>query len=329
MKLANSPITQHRFHQHTFYLKRDDQLHSHFCGNKARKFMQLLEMLLPEVTTLVSYGSAQSNSMLSLAALAKIRGWKFEFYVDRIPHWLKATPRGNYRAALELGANIISVSEKLKDSSPDKQTADKQNVDGQTVDRQTTDLTASPSLTPEQYIKQVRTLSPSCFFVPEGGRFQMAEYGIKQLAREIVDWTRFEADKEFVVALPAGTGSTALYLQKHLQPHGIEVLTCACVGGNEYLKQQFLELEPDTHPTVISSDRKHHFGKLYQQDYQTWQALLEQTDIEFDLLYDPLMWQCLLPWLDNHPDKTLLYVHQGGLIGNETMLARYQRKFDD
>ncbi|GAM75326.1 pyridoxal phosphate-dependent deaminase [Vibrio ishigakensis] len=39
------------------------------------------------------------------------------------------------------------------------------------------------------------------------------------------------------------------------------------------------------------------------------------------------MWQCLLPWLANNSGKELLYLHQGGILGNETMLPRYQRKF--
>jgi 1-aminocyclopropane-1-carboxylate deaminase/D-cysteine desulfhydrase-like pyridoxal-dependent ACC family enzyme len=49
--------------------------------------------------------------------------------------------------------------------------------------------------------------------------------------------------------------------------------------------------------------------------------------IEFDLLYDPVGWLILL----ENPEifqKPTLYIHQGGLIGNESMLARYQRKYD-
>ena len=103
MKLNNSPVTQHQYNDHTFFLKRDDQLHSHFCGNKARKFMKLLEDEHPETTTLISYGSAQANSLFSLAALAKIKGWTLEFYVDHLPEWLLERPIGNYRGAVDLG----------------------------------------------------------------------------------------------------------------------------------------------------------------------------------------------------------------------------------
>mgnify|MGYP000070690707 CR=1 FL=1 len=299
MKLNNSPITQHQFNGRTFFLKRDDQLHSHFCGNKARKFMQLLEEEHSNIDTLICYGSAQANSLLSLAALAKIKGWKLEFYVDQLPQWLIDKPIGNYRGALDLGAKVISMQVVASD------------------------------LHPRAYIEQIRQPGPECIVLPEGGRSKMSEYGVKQLAMEILSWTRFEPKHDFVVALPAGTGSTALYLHKHLKVHNIPVITCACVGGNDYLTKQFDELGEDDHPEILPLESKHHFGKLYQRDYQMWLDLLEETDVEFDLLYDPLMWQCLEQWQHNNPEKTLIYIHQGGLLGNESMLPRYQRKYPD
>ncbi|NVC93932.1 1-aminocyclopropane-1-carboxylate deaminase/D-cysteine desulfhydrase [Vibrio natriegens] len=298
MKLSESPITQHSFNGHKFFLKRDDLLHSHFSGNKARKFMMLLEEQDPNVTTLISYGSAQSNAMYSLAALAKVKGWAFEFYVSHIPQWLKSTPIGNYRGALDLGMQITAMKD------------------------------VGSELHPSQYITDIRGLDETTLFMPEGGRSQIAEGGVKQLAREILDWTRFRAKEQFAVALPSGTGTTALYLHKYLNPHGIEILTCPCVGDENYLTEQFNMLGETSHPQVLSVRKKHHFGRLYKEDYETWKSLYEQTDLEFDLLYDPYMWQCLASWRKENPDKTLIYVHQGGILGNESMLPRYQREFD-
>jgi 1-aminocyclopropane-1-carboxylate deaminase len=50
--------------------------------------------------------------------------------------------------------------------------------------------------------------------------------------------------------------------------------------------------------------------------------------VEFDLLYDPHGWLTLLenPELFDNP---LLYIHQGGLLGNESMLKRYERKYNE
>ncbi|MCL9774391.1 pyridoxal-phosphate dependent enzyme [Vibrio methylphosphonaticus] len=301
MKLKDSPVTQHNVEGRSFYLKRDDLLHSHFNGNKARKFATLLEHNNPTISRLIGWGSAQANSLTSLAALAKIKGWQLTYYVDHKPTWLDEKPMGNYRMALELGANIVSLSD--HPDNPEKSH-------------------------PSEFIQRQHSHDDTCLIVPEGGRFQRAEVGIRTLAREILAWARFEKNPNLKVALPSGTGTTALYLAKALHSEGIEVLTCPCVGGRDYLVKQFHELDEfDVHPTILQPDTKHHFGKLYQEDYAIWRLLQEQTDIEFDLLYDPLMWRCLLPWLEVNSDATVLYVHQGGLLGNETMLPRYERKF--
>ncbi|MGO2457344.1 1-aminocyclopropane-1-carboxylate deaminase/D-cysteine desulfhydrase [Vibrio casei] len=309
MKLANTPVTQHTFNDYPFYLKRDDLLHSEFSGNKARKFMALLETDYPNITTLISYGSPQANSLYSLSALAKLKGWKLEFYVSHIPEWLKQNPLGNYQAALELGATVIDINQ------------------------------LGSKLPPHDYIETIRMpneqyLFEECLVIPEGGRSPIAEVGIKQLAQEIRQWAQEQETAELTVALPSGTGTTALYLNKHLAPYNINVLTCACVGGEEYLIQQFKSLGEPHYPTVLSSPerRKHQFGKLYSADYQMWQSLTQQTNVEFDLLYDPYMWQCLTHHFnqsrEHNPNQTLLYIHQGGLLGNASMEKRYQRKLD-
>ncbi len=299
MKIANSPITSHYINNRHFYLKRDDQLHPYFSGNKARKFMALLDNSYPKITTLVGYGSPQANSLYSMAALAQLKGWSLQYYVDHVPSWLINNPIGNYQAALELGATIVDLS--------------------QCSDRE--------SRHPFDYINETIANQDDVLFVPEGGRSPIAEYGVSGLANEIICWADQQKIGDLTVALPSGTGTTALYLHKHLSLAGINVLTCACVGGEEYLNTQFDELRESKRPTILSSEKKHHFGKLYQRDYDTWLALKAQTGIEFDLLYDPLMWQCLSTWLPQNPHTTLLYIHQGGLLGNASMLPRYKRKY--
>jgi len=101
--LFNSPIEEHTFQNHAFYLKRDDLLHSDFSGNKARKFYYYLQNDFPDITKIVSYGSAQSNAMYSLSVLAKMRGWEFAYYVDHIADYLKDNPHGNYAGAIKNG----------------------------------------------------------------------------------------------------------------------------------------------------------------------------------------------------------------------------------
>ena len=165
-------------------------------------------------------------------------------------------------------------------------------------------------------------------FIEEGGRQREAEFGIKVLAEEIMSWQSQNGIEELNVFLPSGTGTTALFLQKHLPSSS--VYTTPCVGDEKYLKKQFSVLDEDEnhHPKILSLEKKHHFGKLYRENYKIWLKLQQQTGVVFDLLYDPLGWRTLFV----HPEvfsKPVLYIHQGGVLGNESMLPRYKRKYKD
>ncbi|CAA6801564.1 MAG: pyridoxal phosphate-dependent deaminase, putative [uncultured Sulfurovum sp.] len=297
MLLNSSPIQTITFKNQNFYLKRDDLLHPDFSGNKARKFYYFLQNDFPAINKLVSYGSAQSNAMYSLSVLAKMKGWEFEYFVDHVAAYLKDSPHGNYKAALNNGMRLRQAqSPSLSECS----------------------LSLSKGMEEEDNI----------LFIEEGGRQKEAEYGIQILAQEIIQWQEEHDVEELNIFLPSGTGTTALFLQKHLPDN--RVYTNPCVGDTDYLKKQFFELEEEEslHPTIISLSKKHHFGKLYRENYKIWLKLQQQTGVVFDLLYDPLGWRTLLA----HPEvfsKPILYIHQGGVLGNESMLPRYERKYKD
>jgi 1-aminocyclopropane-1-carboxylate deaminase/D-cysteine desulfhydrase-like pyridoxal-dependent ACC family enzyme len=286
-----TPIQSILFQNKHFYLKRDDLIHRDFSGNKARKLFYYLKNDFPAITKIVSYGSAQSNAMYSLSVLAKMRGWEFEYCVDHIAEYLKENPHGNYAGALKNGTIFRVASQIEKDVN-----------------------------------------NKSILFVEEGGRQMEAQYGIELLAKEIVEWQNELNIEKLNIFLPSGTGTTALFLQKNLsilnEKSLSTVYTNPCVGDEAYLKKQFLELEKDEkfHPTILSLEKKHHFGKLYRENYKIWLKLQQQTGVVFDLLYDPLGWRTLL----EHPEvfsKPILYIHQGGVLGNESMLPRYERKY--
>ena len=160
-------------------------------------------------------------------------------------------------------------------------------------------------------------------FISEGGALKEAAFGIKILAKEILSWAK-EMGEEINIFLPSGTGTTALYLQKYLP---FSVYTCSCVGNENYLKKQFKALEEERYfPKILKLDKKYHFGKLYPEFYAIWKDLKEETKIEFDLLYDPKGWLTLLANIDLLDNKPILYIHQGGLLGNVSMKKRYERK---
>jgi 1-aminocyclopropane-1-carboxylate deaminase/D-cysteine desulfhydrase-like pyridoxal-dependent ACC family enzyme len=281
-----SRVEELSFRGNSFYIKRDDLIHNEFSGNKARKFHYYLDKEFPNITNIVSYGSNQSNAMYSLSALAKLKNWKFKYFVDHIPSYLKDNPQGNYLKALENGMDINLKSDNYLD------------IDNNTI------------------------------FIEEGGRQKEAEYGLEILAKEIEDWQSVNNIKDLNIFLPSGTGTTALYLQKFLPLNTI--YTTPCVGDSNYLKEQFLMLEKDIskHPTILNTQKKYHFGKLYREFYDMYIELQKDTNIEFDLLYDPKGFITILQhqWLQ---DSNLLYIHQGGLIGNLSMLPRYNRKYSN
>jgi len=301
MKYINSKVEKIKFNDFELFLKRDDLLDVDFSGNKARKFYYYLVNDFPGVTKVIGHGSPQANSLYSFSVLAKLKGWHLEFYVDHIPSFIKDNPVGNYKAALDNGAKIIAVGE-----------------------------TGYTKSCVEYIHEKVMPKETTAVFVPEGGRCAQAEFGVKILADEIKQWAQKEKKEKLKIMLPSGTGTTALFLQKNLPD--FEVLTCACVGDDEYLKKQFFELDENenNHPTILNMGKKYHFGKLYKEFFVMYKNLLNQTNIEFDLLYDPLGWLCLQEYLQkNKLDKTpILYIHQGGILGNETMLPRYERKYN-
>ena len=289
-KLHGSPIQAITFQNQSFLIKRDDLLDTDFSGNKARKFHYYLVNEFPAINNLISYGSNQSNAMYSLSVLCKLKQWHFIYYVDHIPVLLKQNPDGNYKYALENGMCIKTLEAN-------------QTIDDIEYDRSTS------------------------LFINEGGANKESQYGIEILANEIRQYKVENGIKNLKIFLPSGTGTTALFLQKYLDD---EVLTTPCVGDAAYLKKQFLALESDesVHPTIIPTDQKYHFGKLYKENYFLWKALKESTHIEFDLLYDPVGMKVFLNLEKDH-NFNYLYIHQGGIKGNETMIKRYRFKFKE
>jgi len=166
-------------------------------------------------------------------------------------------------------------------------------------------------------------------FIKEGIAQKEAYYGVKKLALELLEQTN--NTKEYQIFISSGTGTTALFLSKALKElnSNIKVYTTPCVGGSEYLIKQFKELESNKefYPTILDTKKRYHFGKLYIEFYKIWLELQKELNIEFELLYDPKSWLIILENQDIF--NNLIYIHQGGLLGNSTMLKRYKRKYGD
>ena len=271
-----------------FFVKRDDLIHPDFSGNKYRKLQAFLHTENDAIDTVVSYGGVQSNAMLSIAAMCRLKGWSFRYIAKTVPSHLKATPAGNYKRALELGMQLDEVAP----SAYDDAVASARDDTGST-----------------------RTL-----FIPQGGADSAAETGIRRLAQEIEAWRKARDIGTLYVATPSGTGTTAAFLAASL-PH-CNILTVPAVGDAAYLRRQISALMPvPGNFTVLDTKKRYRFGTPHPDLYARYLAL-KQAGIVFDLLYAPVMWTALL---EHDIKETVLYVHSGGVLGNETMLARYER----
>ena len=134
-----------------------------------------------------------------------------------------------------------------------------------------------------------------------------------------------------------------LYQSMAFRTMGVEaeVISIPCVGSESYLQLQMELLDKisgyhQLYPRILPMKRKRIFAKPCKEHYQIWQKLKSQCQIEFDLLYAPRAWEMILDhW--NHSsniekydmwgsenDTHIIYIHSGGIEGNESQLQRYK-----
>ena len=293
---ANSPVGKMTFRGRDYYVKRDDLIDKYFNGNKARKFYYYLQQDLSKYKKVASYGGNQANAMLSLAAFAKIKNLQFDYYIKPLSKTLQTYPIGNFKQALELGMNYIELDDYddfyQKMSKPDK---------------------------------SYNALGEDTILIRQGGAEKEAEQGVKMLADEIKQFTKENNIKKLSIFIQSGTGTTALFLQKNID---FKVYTTPTIGDKKHLLKQFALLDdnPQNYPEILYFNKKYHHGKLYKEFYDIWKEINTETGIEFELLYDPPTLIALDKFQKNI-NHDIMYIHSGGIIGNESMIKRYERKY--
>ncbi|MEA1893233.1 MAG: 1-aminocyclopropane-1-carboxylate deaminase [Campylobacterota bacterium] len=281
--MIHSPITKILVDGRVFYVKRDDLIDPFLAGNKYRKLYKLLQTPSNKLSKIISYGGTQSNAMLAIAAMCRLKRWEFVYYTKPLSKTQKDSSCGNYFNAVSLGMNHIEIDQKLY-----------------------RDFIASLNL----------NIDEKTFLIEQGGAVSQAKEGLEQLADEI----REENIGVKALATPSGTGTTALFLALALPE--FRVYTTPCVGDTDYLKQQMqvLHVLPEN-LIILEPLKKYHFAKPYSNFMQIYKKLLN-SGIEFDMLYAPAMWEALLCQTKDE----ILYIHSGGVSGNESMLQRYAQK---
>ena len=194
-----SPISKISLGGRDFYVKRDDVIDPFLAGNKFRKLYTLLQTSNKKYTKIISYGGTQSNAMLAIAALCKQKSWEFVYYSQPLNQIIKEQKYGNFFLALELGMKHIEIEHTLF----------------------------------KDFIASLRIkIDEKTFLIDQGGASILAREGLRILASEIR-----EANLEVKsIAIPSGTGTTALFLAQSLPEY--KVYTIACVGDAKYLQVQ-------------------------------------------------------------------------------------------
>ena len=220
-----SPIKSYRLFGRTIYVKHDDKIHPYFSGNKFRKLYGLYKEDSANIDTIISYGGAQSNAMLSIAALCHLKRWRFIYYTK--PLNSRDSSGENFTSALKLGMEHHSLD----------------------------DYRASiKALHNDAFL-----LPPTTRLLAQGGADSVAKEGIRLLADEI-STQDFE---NLHVVLPSGTGTTALYLAKYLDAK-LFTKACVGSEAYLKEQMRSLERVPKN-LEILSTKRRYHFAKPHRE----------------------------------------------------------------
>lgn len=279
-----SPLQEAIWCDRKVYIKRDDLLHPFINGNKARKFKTLLEDDL-KTKAIISYGGNQSNAMLTLSYIAKLKGYEFIYVTPPPSKTLEQSFEGNFALTAQNGAKF----EFYKPS----------NID----------------------MLKYRALEISKiyngFFIPQGGVCEISKTGIYELALELEkDIRNLKNPAIFYVS---GSGASAGYLSEFLPC----IFTTPAAGDATYLKQIFLDMKISSSPKILGIKQKIPFAKPDIRLWEIYQEWLK-IGIEFDLVYDCLGWLCLKENLSDFDKRDIVFIHSGGLSGNPTQIKRYE-----
>ena len=327
-----------------------------FNGNKARKLEYFLNAGIGGIKRIVSYGSSQSNAMYSLSVFAKIKGLEFHYIVSNLNSNLAANPIGNFKFSLKNGMKVYVDKDRrvraralayelagLKESEicggetanltdncseNELNLKDAGGLNLSKFDEQA-ELAGVNSIECISHKSSNLPAAQDCFigdslFINEGVWQPQAEVGFISQARQIERWADAEG-KTVDIFLPSGTGTSAAFLAKHVK---FDVFTCPCVGDADYLKSEIEALTPNSKVRILQPPKKYHFGDLKPELYQIWREVCEQTGIEFELIYDPVGFLTMMANLGAFKNE-ILYIHQGGALGNISQKLRYERKFKE
>ena len=256
---------------------------------------------------------------------------------NRSQNWLNLSKFDEQRSFTDTNLSAKNMPNSQSEIAPNLQNQDRENLSkfdgsaklagvnsGEFVSHENSNLKKSADQTSSNLPAVQGCFIGDSLFINEGVWQPQAEAGFISQARQIERWAEAEG-KVVDIFLPSGTGTSAAFLAKHVK---FDVFTCPCVGDADYLKSEIEALTPNSKVRILQPPKKYHFGDLKPELYQIWREVCEQTEIEFELIYDPVGFLTMMANLDAFKNE-ILYIHQGGALGNISQKLRYERKFKE
>lgn len=159
--------------------------------------------------------------------------------------------------------------------------------------------------------------NPQMLFIPQGGSVELAMDGMRMLAEELKDQCKDLNTPAFFYSSGVGTASIAL------AQSGLEVWTALGAGRKEELLERINLYEKRVN--ILKSEFHLPFGKPHKKVWEMYQRWNE-VGIEFDLLYDCVLWLKIEENIERFEDREIVFIHSGGLMGNITQEKRYRLK---
>lgn len=170
---------------------------------------------------------------------------------------------------------------------------------------------------PQEEAQSYALQNPQMLFIPQGGSVELAMEGMRELSEELKNQTAHLHSPIFFYSSGIGTASIAL------AQYELEVWTALGAGKIEDFLERVNAYE--RRPKILQSTFHAPFGKPHKRVWEVYEKWREEG-IEFDLLYDCVLWVKLLENLEKFKDREIVFIHSGGLMGNITQEKRYRLK---
>lgn len=170
---------------------------------------------------------------------------------------------------------------------------------------------------PQEEAQKFARANLDTLFIPQGGSVELAMEGMRELANELKEQTKHLKNPAFFYSSGIGTASIAL------AQFDLEVYTALGAGKMEDLLERVGSYEKA--PKILQSEFHTPFGKPHTKVWEMYEYWMGQG-VEFDLLYDCLLWIKIKENLARFEDREIVFIHSGGLMGNITQEKRYRLK---